>query len=361
MNRLVLLQQRYNVLINYLSSHSMNRLKENRGTEEINREIESGGGWTVHTRRKSKSPPLPPLQVEKAQGRPSPGSVNKLCDIEVGSQLCLNTQFNDNPCSRNKFNSLHLLEDGEIQEDGGIKSRAERPTTTSALQGDMPRTSPRACSYSALQSAEASCSPTANNVLSPLLLSKAEEELQGLTISQSTSAEEQPIVQNSSAFSDDNPSPHNDQHIASKLPNVDAPVSANTTMSGATCQQPLNAFIPNPPFAFQGIPTEVITRYLSSLVAQPSIPPCNRVRTGSAPLRRPPGLNTEPVPDEEPDQPSPSSSPPAAGKSTYDKLMDALHKKFPNKSRYVLILQNYNYKKKSELCTTNPPINNKAT
>ena len=332
----------------------MNRHTENRGTEEINREIESGGGWTVHTRRKSKSPPLKPLQVEEAQSRPSPGSVNKLCDIELGSQLSSNTQFTDNPCSRNKFNSLHLLEDGETQkdgetqEDGGIKSRAECPTTASTLQGDMPRTSPRACSYSALLSAEASCSPPANNVLSPLLFSKAEEELQGSTISQSTSAEEQPSVQNSSAFSDDNPSPHNDQHIAWKLPNVDAPVAASTTVSGATCQQPLNAFIPNPPFAFQGIPTEVITRYLSSLVAQPSIPPCTRVRTGSPPLRRPPGLNTEPVPDEEPDQPSPSSSPPAAGKSTYDKLMDALHKRFPNKSRYVLILQNYNYKKKSE-------------
>ena len=321
----------FNVLISYLSSQSMNRIAESRGAEEINREEESDAEWAVYTRRKSKSPPFKPLQVEKARDRPSPGSVNERCDLELSSHPRLNRQLPDNPCSRNKFNSLHSLEDDDAQEEGDTKSKAECPTTASVLQGDMPRTSP--------QSAEASCSPPVNNVLSPPLLSRAEEELQGSAISQSPPAEEQPSVQNSSAFSDGSPLPQNDQHIASKVPNVDAPVSSNTTVSGSTCQQPLNAFFPTRPFALQAMPTQVITRYLSGLVVQPNMPSCNRARTGSAPLlRRPPGLNTEPVPDEEPDQPPPSSSPPAAGKSTYDKLMDALHKRFPNKSRYVRIL-----------------------
>lgn len=328
----------------------MNSRTENRVTEEVNQEEQSGGGWTVYTRRKSKSPPFKPTQVEKAQGRPSPGSVNELCDIELSSAPCLNRPFTGNPGSENKFNSLYSLETEETQVDDSTKCRADCPTTASALQGDMPRSSPQASSYSALQSAEASCSPPVNNVLSPPLSSKAGEELRGSSISQSPPAEEQPSVQNSSALSVDNALPHNDQHIASKVPNVDAPVSTITTVSGSTCQQlPLNAFFPAPPFAFQGIPTEVISQYLSSLVVQPNIPPGNnRVRTSSVPLRRPPGLNTEPVPDEEPDQPSPSSPPQAAGKSTFDKLMDALHKRFPNKSRYVRILQNDYYKGKKE-------------
>ena len=314
----------------------MNRLVENRGSEEISQEKESFSGWTVFARRKSKSPPFKPMQVEKAQGRPL-GSVNELCDIELSSALCLNRQFTDNPCSRNKFNTLHSLEDDETPEDGSstCKSSAEFPTIASALQGDIPRTSPQACSYSALQSSEASCSPPGNDVLSPPLSSKVVEELQGSAISQSPPVEERPSVQNSWAFSDDNPLPHNDQHIASKVPNVDASVSTNAIVSASTCQQPLNAFIPTPPFAFQRIHTEVISQYLSSLVIHPNIPSGNSVRTGSAPLRRPPGLNTEPVPDEEPDQPSTSSSPTAPSKSTYDKLMDALHKRFPNKSRYA--------------------------
>ena len=299
----------------------------------MNEEEECGREWTVYTRRKSKSPPFKPMQVEKAQSSP-PGSVNELCDIELSIAPWLNRQFPDNPCSTNKFNTLHSLEDGETLEDGKSKSSAEFPTTASALQGGMPRTSPQPCSYSTLQSAEASCSPPGNDVLSPPLSSKVGEGLQGSTTSQSPPTEERPsYVQNSSAFSDDNPLPHSDQHSASKVPNVDAPVSTNTTVSASTCQHSLNAFFPTPPFAFQRIPTEVISQYLSSLVVQPNISSGNSLRTASALLRRPPGLNTEPVPDE--DQPSPSSSPPARGKSSFDKLMDALHKRFPNKSRYT--------------------------
>ena len=311
----------------------MNRLKENRGSEEINQGEESGNEWTVYTRRKSKSPPFKPLQVENAQGRPL-GSVNELCDVELSSVPCLNRQFNGNPCSRNKFNTLHSLEDGEALEDGGTTSSTDCPTTASAVRGDIPRTSPQACSFSTLQSVEASCSPPGNDVLFPPLSSKVGEELQGSTISPSPPTEERPSAQNSSEFSDGNALPQNDQHIVSKVPNVDAPVSTNT-VSASTCQQPLNAFFPTPTFAFQRIPTEVISQYLSSLVVQPNITSGNRVRPGSASLRRPPGLNTEPVPDEEPDESCPSSSPPAPGKSTYDKLMDALHKRFPNKSRYA--------------------------
>lgn len=311
----------------------MNRLTENRDSEEINQSEESGSAWTVYTRRQSKSPPFKPMQVENALGRPL-GSVNELCDVELSSVPCLNRQFNDNPCSRNKFNTLHSLEDGEALQEGGTTSSTDCPTTASAVQEDIPRTSPQACSFSTLQSVEASCNPPENDVLSPPLSSKVGEEFQGSTISQSPPTEERPSAQTSSAFSDGNALPHSDQHIASKVPNVDAPVSANT-LSASTCQQPLNAFFPTPHFAFQRIHTEVISQYLSSLVVQPNITSGNRARTGSAPLRRPPGLNTEPVPDEEPDQSCPSSTPSASGKSTYDKLMDALHKRFPNKSRYA--------------------------
>ena len=311
----------------------MNRLRENKGSGEINQGEESGCAWTVYTRRKSKSPPFKPMQVENEQGRPH-GSVNELCDIELTSVPYLNRQFNDNPCSRNKFNTLHSLEDGETLEDGDTASSTDFPASASAMQGDIPRTSPQACSFSTSQSVEASCSPPGNEVLSPPLSSKAGEELQGSTIAKSPQAEERPSAQNSSAFSDGNALPHTDQQIASKVPNVDAPVSTNT-VSASPCQQPLNAFFPTPSFAFQRIPTEFISQYLSSLVVQPNITSGNRVQTGSAPLRRPPGLNTEPVPDEEPDQSCPSSSPPAPGKSTFDRLMDALHKRFPNKSRYA--------------------------
>ena len=274
------------------------------------------------------------MQVEKVQGRPL-GSVSELCDFELSSVPCLNRQFNDNPCSRKKFNTLHSVEDGEIVDDGGTTSSTDCLTTSSAVQGDIPRILPQSCSLSTLQSMEESCSPPGNDDLSPPLSSKVGEELQGSTISQSAPTEEQPSAQNSSAFSDGNALPHNDQHVASKVPNVDVPFLTNT-VSASNCQQPLNAFFPTAAFqAFQRIPTEVISRYLSSLVVQPNITSGNRVRTGSAPLRRPPGLNTEPVPDEEPDQSCPSSSPLAPGKSTYDKLMDALHERFPNKSRYA--------------------------
>ena len=298
----------------------MNSRAENRVIKETNLEEEACGGWTVKTKRKSKSPAFKPTQVEKARGTTPPGRVNRLCNIDLNSPPSLGRQYSGDPDGSRIANGLQSPDNGEIEVNQTPKSRAECHTTASTLQ-DLPRTSPQASSYSnTLQAAEASRNPPVNDSLLPPLTSNSGGELRGSTISPSPQAEGRAPAQNSSFFRDGNP------HVSSQEPNAD------TTVPSSTVQQPLNAFFPTQPFPFQSIPTQVITRYLSSLGVQPNIPAGSRVPNSCAPLRRPPGLNTEPVPEEDPDQASPPA-PPAGKLPVFDKLMDALRKRFPNKDR----------------------------
>lgn len=305
------------------SSNSLNRQAENRVKEETNGEEEGCSGWTVCTRRKSKSPAFKPTRVERARERPSPGRINDLDNIDLNSSPVLGRQYSSDSDCNSIANGLQSPENGEIQVNKTAKSRAECPVTALALQ-DLPRTSPQASSHPTLQSAEASGSPPANESLSPPLSSNAGVELRGPTISPSPPVAEQPPAQNSSFVRDGNP------YVTSTEPNANVPTS--TAVPSSSGQQQQNTFFPVPPFPFQIIPTQVITQYLNSLVVQPNIPQGSRVPNSSTPLRRPPGLNTEPVPEEDPDQVSPPARP--AGKLTsFDKLMDALHKRFPNRDR----------------------------
>ena len=100
-------------------------------------------------------------------------------------------------------------------------------------------------------------------------------------------------------------------------------------------QQPVPMIAPpgfaTPATPFPVVPPELISQYLCSLqMIQNGVASGGELPKNSAPLRRPPGLNTEPVPEGE----APEHSPPSAGKfSSFDKLMEALQKRFPSKTR----------------------------
>lgn len=297
-------------------------------------EEQSGDGWTVFTGRKSRSPSFNPTNAIKAAGRPSPGRADELCDIQ---EMCppssfrqgngdATRQYNGDP-TKQALNIIQLAspENGEtlVQETASVVQE-------SAMQEVILTSAPQDSSYSVLQNAESSKSLLVNNSLSSHVSPKAASGNEVHETEQSPQAEEHLPAQNSSASGCGNPLLHNVLNMDDKVPNIDA--LSNTTVPSCTGQQPLQPFFPVQPFPFRGIPAHVVAQYLASLVLQPNIPPENRLPNSSAPLRPPPGLNTEPVPEEEPEQLSPSTHPPGKS-SSFDKLMEALRKRFPNKSR----------------------------
>ena len=176
--------------------------------------------------------------------------------------------------------------------------------------------SPQDISKTVFQNVESSTTQPENNLLLSHVSPKAGNGNEGYATKQSAEAEDQRAAQKSSSSDGRNPI----------LPtNIAIP---NLTGQHQTLQQ----FLPIQPQPFSGLPTHIIAQYLAGLVVQPKITLENNLPDSCKPLRPPPGLCTEPVPAKDQQHFSPPARP--AGKfSSFEKLMERLHKRFPDKSR----------------------------
>ena len=263
--------------------------KEETATKESSQEERSGDGWMVFTGKKTKSLSHKTEQNKKTQGLQQHGGVDQLCDIDLTCPPpCLYWQSVGE--SNKQDSSLDGITCGAgcspLMVDDKVKGGAKSPTSVTSTQGDnMTRTEP----------------------------------LQELPSALPKSRQNPPLL-----------SQNHQQNVLTSFDPQKPPVA-----TGASQQHRPQAFIP-PSLTVQAVPPELLSQYLSSLqMLQKGFPLGNGLPKNSAPLRHPPGLNTEPVPEGEvPEQSLPPPPAPKSGKfSSFDKLMEALQKRFPSKNR----------------------------
>ena len=266
-----------------LNTESKEDLKDSSQNEQ------SDDGWTVFMGKKSKSPCYKAAKNNKAQY----GGINQLCDIDLAGPPCKYMVSESVSCKKSDY---------EMQS-SGMSDVSYESESLESLGND-------------------SAKGRTNSVISVTTVEEA--------------AKDKPTTQN-----DSNKSPSQSyQQNSPSLANVNA--QKPTVEEDSTAQQTPHVLFPS---AFPGqqglfpaIPPEVLSQYLSNhlQMLQQICPPGGGglPKSSAGPVRPPPGLNTEPVPEAEvPEQSSPSP-PPTTGKfSSFDKLMEALHKRFPSKNR----------------------------
>lgn len=281
-------------------------------------EDRSNDGWKLHTMRKSRSTLFKTAYGKKGGGSPFPNGADELCVID---KVSLPSSFRQ----RNGDGTKHLGGELTVQAlnyaECGMTSPENGETAVpteeeSMIQEVIQTPSSQDSSNTIIQNVESSTTQLQNNSFSSHVSPKASIGNEGYARKQLVEGEDQRAGQNSSLSDGDN----------SILP-------INTAVPNFTGQhQPLQPFLPIQPLPFPALPTHIIAQYLAGLVVQPSIPKENNFPDGCKPPRPPPGLNTEPVPAEEQEYPSPPPRP--AGKlASFEKLMERLHKRFPDKSR----------------------------
>ena len=245
--------------------------------------------------KRSKSPSYKPAKNNKAQY----GGISQLCAIDLAGPPCKYTggESVDHEKSECEMQSSSMsdvsYESGSLEspENDSVKSRANSVISVTTIEKeapDKPTTHDKTMQSDGDKSSSQSCQQNSPNV--------ANVSAHKPTVVQDSTAGQTPPVLFPSAFP-------GQQHL---LP---------------------------------AIPPEFLSQYLSNhlQMLQQIRPPGGGVlpKSSAGPVRPPPGLNTEPVPEGEvPEQSPPPPPPPTTGKfSSFDKLMEALHKRFPSKNR----------------------------
>lgn len=268
---------------------------ETAGLKGSDQEKQNDDGWTVIVGKKSKSTMHKPTLDRKEQSVQQPKGVDQLCEIDLRSPPCSYRQSVGQKSSGSDEQDTSSCNAESSESTGGNNAcgEAKSPISVTPTQaGDITRA----------------------------------EDLKEVPSTLSSSAQEPPLS-----------SEKNQQTVPSDTNSNEQQFPVNVHSSNG--QQPVPVIAPpgfaTPATPFPVVPPELLSQYLCSLqmmqngVASGGGPPKN-----SAPLRRPPGLNTEPVPEGEAPEHSPPPVPPSAGKSSsFDKLMEALQKRFPSKTR----------------------------
>lgn len=265
------------------------------GLKGSDQEKQNDGGWTVIVAKKSKSGMHKPTLDRKEQYVQQHKGVDQLCKIDLTSPPCSYRQSVGQKLSISDEQVTSSCNAESSESTGGINACGEvkipiSMTTTQA--GNITRAE-------GLKEVPSALSSLATE---PLLSSEKNQQ----TV------------------------PSNTNSIGQQLP-----VNAHSSNG----QQPVPLIAPpgfvTPATPFPVVPPELFSQYLCSLqMMQNGVASGGGVAKNSAPLRRPPGLNTEPVPEGEALEHSSPPATPSAGKfSSFDKLMEALQMRFPSKSR----------------------------
>lgn len=292
--------------------------KEDKAIRDTSPKEQGDGGWKLITGRKSKSLAcmFKPTQNDKAQGVQQHGGVDELCDIDLTDPPCVHRQSVSEESSDLNKQANNLV---DVTCESGLLPQ-EPVGNDSVKDGAMP---PLSVTNTPVDTTRIQA---LNRALPSHLAPSPAEDKPTLTQNESVSCD------NSSV------SPNQQQN----LPNVaDANAQNQASSANSTVQQQPHVLFPSTfsagqPCQFPAIPPQVLSQYMSFLqMFQQQLPPGNGVPKSSVPLRPPPGLNTEPVPEGDVPEQTPSPPPPTpTGKfSSFDKLMDALQKRFPSKSR----------------------------
>ena len=273
--------------------NSLNRNTESQeDLKDTCQDQQSDNGWTVFMGKRSKSPSYKPAKNNIAQYV----GISQLCDIDLAGPPCKYTDSESvdrkkSECEMEIHSSSmsdvsYECESLESPENDSVKSRANSVIGVTAIEEEP--------QDKTMENDDDKCSSQSYQQNSPDV---ANVSTQKPTVVQDSIARQTPPVVFPSAFP-------GQQHL---LP---------------------------------AIPPEFLSQYLSNhlQMLQQIRPPGGGVlpKSSAGPVRPPPGLNTEPVPEGEvPEQsPPPPPPPPTTGKfSSFDKLMEALHKRFPNKNR----------------------------
>ncbi|XP_068752198.1 uncharacterized protein [Montipora capricornis] len=247
-------------------------------------------GWTVIARKKSKSP----LKKQKNTKDIKSGSISQLCEIDLDD--CIKRESIGHVFSDPK---MHSIDTGSVSIDSTSQVSLEDDTNCrdSTLVSKVGESNGE-CQYHAVD----------------------EDNTTGGT-NKFTSSCPQTLQQD-------------------VFCNVDNNAKVQRVAEGSSAQQAsllsYPSTLPSQPHPFPSVPLEVFTQYLSNQLQTPrSVPQVKNSRS----VCRPPGLNTEPVPEGEiPCQQTTPLSAPAGKFSSFDKLMVALQKRFPSKDRQELIV-----------------------
>ena len=273
-------------------------------------------GWKLYTSKKSRSTLLKQICGKKEDGNPPSVGSDEMC---VSNEVSLLSSFRQRNGDGTRLHGGETTVQALNYANCGMATPENRETVApteqeTRIQEVIQTPSPQ--DISVFQNVESSTTQPENNLLLSHVSPKAGNVNEGYATKQSAEAEDQRAAQKSSSSDGRNPI----------LPtNIAVP---NLTGQHQTLQQ----FLPIQPQPFSGPPTHIIAQYLAGLVVQPKITLENNLPDSCKPLRPPPGLCTEPVPAKDQQQLSPPARP--AGKfSSFEKLMERLHKKFPDKSR----------------------------
>lgn len=268
---------------------------ETTGLRGSDQEKQNNDGWTVIVGKKSKSAMHKPTLDRKEQSVQQHKDVDQLCEINLRSP----------PRS--------------YRQSVGQKSSVSDEQDTSSCN------------------AESSESTGGNNACGEAKSPISVTPTQARNITRAENLKEVPSTLSSSAQEPLLSSEKNQQTVPSDTNSNGQQFPMNVHSSNG--QQPVPMIAPpgfaTPATPFPVVPPELLSQYLCSLqMIQNGVASGGGLPKNSAPLRRPPGLNTEPVPEGEAPEHSPPPAPPSAGKfSSFDKLMEALQKRFPSKTR----------------------------
>lgn len=277
----------------------LNSLKRNTVSREELKDTcqdeQSDDGWTVFIGKKSKSPSYKPAKNNKAQY----GGISELCDIDLAGP----------PCKYTSGESVDQKKSDCEMQSSSMSDVSYECDSLKSPEND-------------------SVKSRANSVIS---VTTIEEE-----------AQNKPTTQDKTMQNDDGKSSSQSyQQNSPNVANVNAqkPTVVQDSKAGQTPPVLFPSAFPGQQHLLPAMPPELLSQYLSNhlQMLQQIRPPGGGVlpKSSAGPVRRPPGLNTEPVPEGEvPEQSPPPPPPPTTGKfSSFDKLMEALHKRFPSKNR----------------------------